>query len=52
MSKAPDLIAEFYRSHPGAPRRICSLEVATFHNWVPVPLVGLHASGRHILEGG
>jgi transposase InsO family protein len=50
--QAPDLIAEFYRSHPGAPRRIRSLEVATFRNRVPVPPVGLHASGRRILEGG
>jgi hypothetical protein len=26
--------------------------VATFRNRVPVPPVGLHASGRRILEGG
>jgi Chromo (CHRromatin Organisation MOdifier) domain len=50
--QASDLIAEFYCLHPGAPRRIFSLEVATFRNWVPVPPVGLHASGRRILDGG
>jgi Chromo (CHRromatin Organisation MOdifier) domain len=51
--QAPDLIAEFYCSHPGAaPRCIRSLEVATFHNQVPVPPVGLNLSGCRILDGG
>jgi Chromo (CHRromatin Organisation MOdifier) domain len=50
--QTPGLIAKFYRSHPGVPHRIRSLEVATFRNQVPVLPVGLHASGHHILEGG
>jgi Chromo (CHRromatin Organisation MOdifier) domain len=50
--QAPDLIPEFYHSHPGAPHHIHSLDVATFCNRVPVPPVGLHASGHRILDGG
>jgi Chromo (CHRromatin Organisation MOdifier) domain len=50
--QAPDLIAELYRSHPGASCHIRSLEVATFCTWAPVPPVGLLVSGCRILDGG
>ena len=50
--QAPDLITDFYRSHPGAPRRIHSMQAATFQNLIPVQSVGIPASGRRILEGG
>ena len=50
--KAPDLIAEFYNSHPGALRCIHSLGMIDFHKLQPVSPVGIHVSGRHILDGG
>ena len=50
--QAPDLIADFYRSHPGAPHRIRSMQAITFCNCIPVLPVGLYVSGRRILEGG
>ena len=50
--QAPDLIADFYRSHPGPPRRIHSMQAVTFRNRIPVLPVGLHASGCRILKGG
>jgi hypothetical protein len=46
------LIADFYRSHPGAPRRICSLVGVNFHPHPLVAPVGLHVSGHHTLDGG
>jgi len=41
---APELVAYFYRRHPGAPRHICAVD---FHS-IPFRSV----SGRHCLEGG
>ena len=49
---APDLIAEFYTSHPGALRHICSFGMIDFHKLQPVSPVGIHVSGHHILDGG
>ena len=50
--KAPELIADFYHLHLGAPRCIRSIIAATFHNLVPVPPVSIHVLGHHILDGG
>jgi hypothetical protein len=49
---APQLIADFYRSHPGAPRRIHSLDMDLFAGSPGVAPVGLSASGRRCLGGG
>jgi hypothetical protein len=43
---APDLIAEFYRKHPGAARHI---RMAEFRN---IPFQYTAVPGRHYLEGG
>ena len=43
---APDLIAEFYRNHPGAPRRIRSIEFQS------IPFQSVTVPGRHFLKGG
>ena len=39
--QAPDLVADFYRSHPGAPRRIRSLDGTWFGTGPPVSPTGL-----------
>ena len=49
---APDLITEFYNSHPGAPGGIFSFGMINFHKLQPVSPVGIHVSGCHILDGG
>ena len=49
---APDLITDFYNSHPGALRHIRSFGTIDFHKLQPVSPVGIHVSGHHILDGG
>ena len=46
---APDLVLEFHRKHPGAPRHICLMDfnAITFQS-LPLSVV----LGRHSLEGG
>ena len=43
---APDLIAKFYRNHPGAARRIRSIEFQS------IPFQSVTVPGRHFLKGG
>jgi hypothetical protein len=43
---APDLIADFYRNHPGAARHIRTAE------FLGIPFRPTEASGRHFSEGG
>ena len=43
---APDLIAEFYWNHPGAARRIRSIEFQS------IPFQSVTVPGRHFLKGG
>ena len=46
---APDLVADFHRTNPGAPRQIRSIEF----NTIPFrPTSSLVVSGRHSIEGG
>ena len=51
-ANAPDLIAEFYNSHFGAPWCIHSFSMIDFHRLQPVSPVGIHVSGHYILDGG
>jgi hypothetical protein len=43
---APDLVAEFYRNHPGAARHIRATDFAS------IPFQSAIVSGRHYLKGG
>ena len=43
---APDLIAEFYRNHPGAARSIRSIKFQS------IPFQSVTVPGRHFLKGG
>jgi len=43
---APDLIAEFYRKHPGAARHIRAVDFSS------IPFQSLPVPRRHLLEGG
>ena len=43
---APDLVAEFYRNHPGAARHIRGIEFQS------IPFRSIEVPGRHFLKGG